>query len=131
MASEFKIGRLRYTWAGAWVTGQTYNRDAVVSFNGKTWVCLQPHTADDFYEDLTFFDPVAGALPRWELMIDGKTWRGAWAPATTYFPGNIVLYEGQVYLALSYNVSGSSLNTANWSVLATTEEWSAAWTINT
>jgi hypothetical protein len=94
-------------------------------------VCLQPHTSDDFYEDLTFFDPVAGALPRWEIMIDGKTWRGAWAPATTYFPGNIVLYEGQVYLALTYNVSGSSLNPVNWSVLATAEEWSSVWTTNT
>jgi hypothetical protein len=28
MASEFKIGRLRFTWNGVWAAGTFYNRDA-------------------------------------------------------------------------------------------------------
>ena len=131
MASEFKISRLRYTWAGPWIVGTAYNRDAVVSFNGKTWVCLEPHTSTDFEDDLNYFDPTLGPRPRWSLMIDGKTWRGNWAPSTQYYPGNIALYKGTVYVAVTYNVSGANFNPANWTTLVRADKWNNNWAINT
>jgi hypothetical protein len=131
MTSEFKISRLRYTWAGAWAPAVDYNRDAVVSFNGKTWVCLEPHTSSVFEDELNFSDPTLGARPRWSLMIDGKTWRGNWAPATAYYPGNIVLYRGTVYLAVTFNTSGLSFNSNNWTTLALADKWNPSWGINT
>ena len=36
MAAEFKIGRLRYNWAGAWTSGNIY--EFYISYDNKaTW----------------------------------------------------------------------------------------------
>ncbi len=82
MSSEFKIGRLRYTWRGYWDTDIEYNRDAVVQYEGKTYVCLFPHTSTNFNADLTYYDSVNGSVPRWDLMVDGRAWKQAWTPDT-------------------------------------------------
>jgi hypothetical protein len=99
MAQEFKIGRLRYTWRGEWNSGITYNRDAVSQFNGKTYICLEPHTAQaDFYDDLYYVTVAGASTPRWILMLDGKAWKSNWLPNTDYALGNIVTYGGVVYV---------------------------------
>jgi len=84
MAAEFKIARLRYNWAGQWVTGEFYNRDAVVQYNGKTYICLIPHNASDFYNDLAHVTPSGAITPYWELSVDGKTWKQEWTSNTYY-----------------------------------------------
>ena len=46
--SEFKISRLRFSWVGEWTDLRLYNKDEIVQFNGKAYVCLIPHTASGF-----------------------------------------------------------------------------------
>jgi hypothetical protein len=46
MAAEFKIGRLKFTWEGQWTPNTFYNRDAVVGYQGKTYVCLVHNTSN-------------------------------------------------------------------------------------
>ena len=129
MSAEFKIGRLRYTWRGYWDTNVDYNRDAVVSYNGKTYVCLFPHTSTNFYEDLTYTNPVEGDVPRWLLMIDGRAWKQAWEPNTYYFFGNIVTYGGVVYICTDQHTSGSSqLDLSKWTTYSSFDNWSSNWT---
>ena len=99
MTQEFKIGRLRYTWRGEWNSGITYNRDAVVQYNGKMYICLEPHTAQvNFYNDLEFVTVQGASTPRWLLTIDGRIWKDDWLPNTFYSVGNIVKYGGIVYI---------------------------------
>jgi hypothetical protein len=119
MAAEFKIGRLRYTWRGAWETGKFFNRDAVVSNQGKTYVCLVPHTAGNFFNDLVHYDNVAGLNPYWSLMVDGTSWKGEWAPITEYTVGNIVAYGGSLYKRTTNAPSGLTFNPANWEIYVT------------
>lgn len=126
--AEFKIGRLRYTWKGNWQTGEFYNRDAVVAFNGKTYVCLVPHTAGDFYEDAEYTDPVTGFTPYWTIMLEGIQWKGNWTPATSYTLGNIVLYTGSLYICTVNHTSGTSINLSNWDIYVTVNStWSGAY----
>ena len=133
MAQEFKIGRLRYTWRGIWATEIFYNRDAVVQYQGKTYYCLEPHTAQaDFYDDLTYVTPQGASTPRWELMIDGRIWKNAWTPLTFYSVGNIVTYGGVVYVCTVSHTSGASeISLANWATYASFDSWNSAWTPNT
>jgi hypothetical protein len=64
--AEFKIARLRYNWAGEWADSTFYNRDAVVQYNGKTYVCLVAHTsAEDFYDDFYYQTESLADEPRW------------------------------------------------------------------
>ena len=98
MAAEFKINRLRFTWAGPWTASTFYNRDAVVSYNGKTYVCLVPNTSSNsFNAELNFITSGGASTPYWQVVIDGRVWKQAWAPSTYYFTGNIVTYGGTVY----------------------------------
>ena len=71
--SEFKISRLRFSWVGNWQDQYVYNKDEIVQYEGKAYVCLIPHTSNAFYSDL-------GAVePKWELMMTGQTWKGPWS----------------------------------------------------
>ena len=132
--AEFKIGRLRFTWKGAWDNGVVYNRDAVVSFSGKTYVCLQPHTsAVNFYDDLDYITQAGEIQPRWQLMIDGKVWQGPWTPNTLYGVGAIISYGGSLYECTIPHTSGStSIDLSKWIVsVSSNSTWLNVWTQTT
>jgi len=135
MAAEFKIARLRYNWAGQWVTGEFYNRDAVVQYNGKTYICLIPHNASDFYNDLAHVTPSGAITPYWELSVDGKTWKQEWTSNTYYSLGNIVTYGGVVYVCSESHTSSNNpqpqIDLSKWVTLSTFTKWDNAWTPNT
>ena len=77
MSSEFKIGRLRFNWKGSWNPTTVYSRDDVIGYQGKTYVCLLPHTAgSNFSNDLNFVTPEGANTPYWNLVIPGKKFIG-------------------------------------------------------
>ena len=127
---EFRISSLRFNYVGTWGTATTYNRDAVVTYSGKMYVCLVPHTASaDFYTDL--YKVTAGAnTPYWNLLMDGHSWRTAWQPTTLYSLGNIVTYGGTVFICVTNHTSGSIIDLTKFNTLATYSNWNSAWTTN-
>tara|TARA_Y100000389_G_scaffold204864_1_gene260256 strand:+ start:6854 stop:15034 length:8181 start_codon:yes stop_codon:yes gene_type:complete len=133
MAQEFKIGRLRYTWRGEWADAVVYNRDAVVQYNGQTYICMEPHTAQaNFYDDLNYVTGGGASTPRWLLTIDGRVWKNAWQPNTFYSRGNIVKYGGIVYICTIPHTSESQeLTGANWDTYSSYDNWNNAWTVST
>ena len=117
MAQEFKIGRLRYTWKGAWITATFYNRDAVASYNGKTYVCIEPHTSTDFYANYYNVESSGEVKPYWVIMTEGTSWKGDWTPNTLYTLGEIVLYGGTIYECTTNHTSGlTTITLANWTI---------------
>jgi hypothetical protein len=131
MAAEFKIGRLRYTWKGVWETATFYNRDAVVAINGKTYVCLVPHTSAVFNDDYTNVELSGEVRPYWVLMLDGISWKGEWFPSTPYAPGNLIHYGGTVYQCVVNHTSVSTINLSNWDPYVITDStWRANFTTN-
>ena len=119
--AEFKLSRLRVSWGGPWTTATTYARDTVVQYNGKTYLCLAPHTSGTFLTDL--------ASAYWGLQIDGKTWLGPYTPGNNYVPGNLVTYGGTVYVCTVGIVSAPTvLNLSNWATYVQTNKWNNAWT---
>ena len=133
MAQEFKIGRLRYTWRGEWNSGITYNRDAVVQYNGKMYICLEPHTTQaNFYNDLEFVTELGASTPRWLLTIDGRVWKQEWLPNTFYSVGNTVKYGGIVYICtIPHTSSLQELDIDNWDTYSSFDNWNNNWTVNT
>jgi hypothetical protein len=127
---EFRISSLRFNYVGTWGTATTYNRDAVVTYSGKMYVCIVPHTASaDFYTDL--YKVTAGAnTPYWNLLMDGHSWRTAWQPTTLYSLGNIVTYGGTVFICITNHTSGSIIDLTKFNTLATYSNWNSAWTTN-
>jgi hypothetical protein len=128
--AEFKLGRIRFVWKGPWVTGTDYIPDDVISYSGKTYICVVTHTAGTFNTDLT------AATPRWDLMADGVSWRGDWTTLTAYAPGDIVRYGGTTYVCVTTHTStttleGSQTPTPVWEIFATSFDWKGVWSTTT
>ena len=50
--AEFKLGRLKFVWKGDWAASANYVKDDIVNYGGKSFTCVQGHTAaSNFYDD--------------------------------------------------------------------------------
>jgi hypothetical protein len=130
--AEFKLGRIRFVWKAAWVTGTAYYKDDVVRFGGKVYVCQIGHTASaDFNTDLDIVPT------KWNLMADGQRWRTEWATSTAYEEGDLVKYGGTIYVCVNGHTSaataasGLEANTASWNQFAEGTDWKGVWAIST
>ena len=131
--SEFKIQRLSYTWKGEWTPGEAYQRDDVVSLNGKSYVCLEAHTADsNFLNDLNAVLPQSDPpqiVPRWVLMTNARSFRGIWETGTEYNLSELAYYKGSIFLCIAAHVSGVfSQDRDNWTIFASHIEFLGNWT---
>jgi len=125
--SEFRISRLRFSWVGEWIDQTSYNKDQIVQYEGKAYVCLVPHTSNSFYLDL------GAVTPKWDLMMTGQTWKGPWQQFTFYSLDNIAIFGGIVYKCNTQHTSGSVLDTdiVKWDVYAESKTWQSEWTTST
>ena len=137
--AEFKLGRIRFVWKGAWVSATTYYKDDVVRFGGKVYICQAGHSAAiDFNTDLDI------SPSKWNLMSDGQRWSGDWETDTVYQEGDLVKYGGTIYICVDGHTSAISsalgleadLNfgdstLSKWDTFAEGVEWKNDWTIST
>ena len=133
--AEFKLGRIRFVWQGDWTTGTAYVADDVVSFGGKSYICIVNHTASaGFQTDFT------NAIPKWDIVSDGTSWKGDWLPSTEYAPGDVVKYGSIVYIAETGHTSatfespdflGLEEDLSKWTQFATSFDWKGDWTAAT
>ena len=128
--AEFKLGRIRFVWKGAWYTGTIYSVDDVVRYGGRTYICVVNHTANaSFQVDLT--------AANWALMSDGQEWKGDWSLNTTYKPNDIVKYGGYIYIANTGHTSSSSasdgleVDSSKWDLFIEGFDYKSSWAINT
>jgi hypothetical protein len=130
---EFTLSRIRFRWIGEWTAETDFAKDDIVEYDGKVYTCLVKHTAREyFYDDLLNEDNTTippTPTPFWKLTIDGRTWRGKWAETTQYNLGNIVKYNGIVYICILQHTSGLRLesNIANWAIHSFQDMWKGAW----
>jgi len=122
--AEFKLGRIRFVWKNDWSASTTYYKDDVVRFGGKIYICVQGHeAAADFFTD---FDIVP---PKWNLISDGQSWKGAWATSTSYIVDDIVSYGARLYICNTNHTSqadaadGLEADVSNWTIFAEGLDW--------
>lgn len=121
--AEFKLGRLKFVWQGNWAAGTPYVKDDVVKYGARMYVCVTGHSSNanagqGFYTD--------NALNRWEMMVDGANFRGAWSATTPYNVNDIITYGGIVYLCNTNHVSHSTLlesDQSKWTVHTKGFDW--------
>lgn len=113
--AEFKLNRIRFTWKGDWTTGTFYTKDDIVRYGGKSYVCLVGHTSSpNFYTDFDFINTTTEPdtpAPKWVLWFDGYEWRNTWDNETLYNLGDIVRYNGIVYICTQSHTSSAEFLT--------------------
>jgi hypothetical protein len=126
--AEFKLGRIKFVWKNNWVTGQTYYKDDIVAYGGRTYLCVVGHTAaGDFYTDLD------NVPTKWNQFSDGQAWKGDWTGTTLYKENDIVKYGGYVYICNNGHTSSATLevNQDDWDLFAESFDWKTNWATGT
>lgn len=130
--AEYKLGRIRFVWKGAWTTGTQYFKDDVVRLGGRTYICQVGHVAsNDFYTDLDY-NPT-----KWNQMTDGITWADDWSTSTSYNINDVVRYGAIIYICNTPHTSsvtttlGLESDQSKWDVFSEGTDWKGEWTINT
>ncbi len=77
MPSTVSLGKIAFSWKGAYAAGTTYTKQDVVSYNGDSYVCI--------------VDTVVGAVPtdtsKWQLFAQGSASIGQANGDLLYFNG--------------------------------------------
>jgi len=130
--AEFKLGRIRFIWKGAWASSTTYLKDDIIRNGGKTYVCVVGHTSSaDFTTDLS------NVPTRWNQVSDGTAWMSDWTVNTYYRLNDVVKYGGKLYICTATHTSAATItlgleaNIASWDVYANGFKWQTTWATST
>ena len=127
--AEFKLGRIRFIWKGAWGTGTQYFKDDVIRYGGRTYICIVGHTASGTFE--------ADQSTKWNNLADGQEWKSDWALSTVYKPNDIVKYGSLLYVCNTGHTSASStsdgleLDQSKWDLWTEGFDWKGVWGVST
>ena len=133
--AEFKLGRIKFVYQGAWATGTSYVVDDVVTVNGKTYICVISHTASSLFATDQTVIPT-----KWNLVADGTKWLGTWTASTYYNLGDMILWGGIVYVCNTAHTSatyttptylGLENDQSKWDAFASNFNWSGSWATST
>ena len=126
--AEFKLGRIRFIWKGAWTSSKQYYKDDVVRYGGRTYIVNQGHiSGNSFDTDIGYFD----------LLADGTEWKGTWALTTVYKPNDVVKYGGLLYVCNTGHTSagtegdGLELDQTKWDLFSEGFDWQGSWGVET
>jgi hypothetical protein len=132
--AEFKLGRIRFVWKDQWTTATVYYQDDVVSFAGKTYICVIGHTSQGI-----FFSDLDIVPSKWNLMAEGQTWKGPWQPDTSYVYDDIVSYGARLYIANTIHTSNATIvdttdgleaDQSKWDIFAEGINWTGDWQVS-
>ena len=135
--AEFRLGRLKFNWTGAWQANRAYVLDDIISFKGNTYVCVVNHTSAASQE--AWEDTDLNASPaRWELYVPGVRNAGAWTANTFYARQDLVRYGGNIYICKDNHTSPNNENlfyvtnfAGNWDLFLNGNENKGDWAQNT
>ena len=131
--AEFKLGRIKFVFQGAWDNATAYIVDDVVTNGGKTYICTSNHTSSTLFATDYNVNP---EISKWDLAADGTTWTGDWAPSTYYNVGGMVKYGSTVYVCNEAHTSdtyttptyyGLEADSEKWDTFATSFDWKNSW----
>jgi len=141
--AEFSLDRFKYNWKGNWTAGADYIRDDIVKVNGKSYVCIVGHTASpSFRTDQEAVVPGSSPpipQPRWIVMTSGRSFVGEWQTSTDYNIGDIVQFQGSLYVcqvahaSTDFHVDAQGVdqslisNNFKWILFATGQSYIGDW----
>jgi hypothetical protein len=130
--ADFRLGRLKFNWRGAWAPSTAYVIDDIISFKGNTYVCVVNHTSAAS-ETIWAVTDLEIATPRWQLHVPGVRIMGAWTSNTFYAKNDLVSYGSAQYLCVVNHTSAASqenfysTDISNWSLYTQSFEYKGEW----
>jgi len=134
--ADFRLGRLKFNWRGAWAPSTAYVIDDIVSFKGNTYVCVVNHTSAASETSWASTDLNIGT-PRWQLHVPGVRIMGTWTPNTFYAKNDLISYGANQYLCITNHTSSANQtlfyisDVGNWSTYTASTSYVGEWSSGT
>ena len=124
--ADFRLGRLKFKWQGAWAAGTSYVIDDIVKYGANSYVCTTNHTAAA-NENLFYSSDIGN----WSLHTEGLTSKGDWAASTWYKLNDVVKYGNNQYRVTTAHTSGTSFAAANFETYVEGLKFESTWVAGT
>lgn len=114
MTQLIDLGKLRFHFAGDWLSSTTYESNDIVKYGGNVYVYTNPvKTMGNLPTDTAY----------WVLMVEGFKFKGVYSTSTQYRVGDGIAYGGKVYIAIKDGVNQVPPNATYWSQFADGIQW--------
>lgn len=116
-------------WRGNWQTNTIYGIGNIVKYNGYVYRCIGNHTSV-ILANLGLPNDIAN----WTLLATTYDWKNTWTTNFNYNLGDVVRYNGTVYICTQKHLSagtsalGLEDDQASWTTVVTSDYWSEDWT---
>ena len=119
-------------WIGKWSTNTVYSLGNIVKYNGYVYRCIEPHSSP--------INPNLGIqadILKWEVVAKTSNWTNIWEVNTYYELGDVVRYNGYVYICTTRHRSASTVSIGleadelKWTLVNTSQSWQGDWTVLT
>ena len=88
-----------YSWRSVWNVSVLYNPGDIVLYAGTIYLCIQSHTsAPEFATNATKFT----------VYVSLVNWADDWAPTTRYGVGDVIRYNGNLYICKVEHTSSTT-----------------------
>ena len=118
-------------WTGIWLENTRYKKDDIVRYGGNVYRCVIGHTSNsDIREGIGSDLGDDSTAAKWELVLEGIEYKGAWSGTQWYKTNDIVEYGPNLYIA-KRGMSGTDTfdDTGDWDIwlpgLGFEEVWDA------
>ena len=123
--ADFRLGRLKFKWRGAWAASTAFVIDDIVKYGGNTYVCTTNHTSS---AETTFYST---DLSNWELHVEGIDNKGNWTGGTWYKVNDIVKEGNTQYRCSVGHTSGGTFDSTKFTVYLEGLNFEDNWVANT
>jgi hypothetical protein len=114
MTQLIDLGKLRFHFAGDWLSSTTYETNDIVKYGGNVYVYTNPvKTMGNLPTDIQY----------WVLMVEGFKFKGNFSTSTQYRVGDGIAYGGKVYIAIKDSQNQIPPNATYWSQFADGIQW--------
>jgi len=97
--AEFRLGRLKFNWRGAWAGSTAYVIDDIIRFGANSYVCIGNHTSQALAANFT------SDAAYWQLHTGGFEYSGDFAISTAYVVDDIIKEGGNLYICTNQHTS--------------------------
>ena len=124
--ADFRLGRLKFKWQGAWAASTAYVIDDIVKYGANAYVCTTNHTSAA-NENLFYSSDVGN----WSLHTEGIVNKGDFTASTWYKLNDVVKWGNTQYRCITGHTSGASIVPANFAIYLEGLKYEDTWAANT
>ena len=121
---KWEIMQTGNVWDGPWQINTYYDEHDIVKWNGYIYKCIFPHTSNAVIQT-----GLTGDATYWSILATTDNWLNEWTILTYYELGDVVRYNGDVYVCNTKHQSATTAvlgledDQSSWTLVTVSDFW--------